>query len=380
MKLHGVIAAAAAVLWCGLSPLTAAAGESGRVLATGETVPELALTAWPQGPEVRLAELKGKKPALLFFWTISREGMAAFPQIAAAAKEFPDVQFIGVAVDSPDSVASFFRLKELPFPVGSDGEAATLRLYAREQDRIPMAAVIDRDGRLVWRGEVKYAAPVLDEMRKGTFDLALYIEREKFSGQVREAMKARDYTRVLELLDGELQRNPENMELISFKVRLLDSARGTPDEALAVIEEALKRMPSEAGLYELAVHVCKSNGRWKELSAWYDRMIAAFGEDPRFLLKHGRMEMNQPVERLRPDNAYKLCRAAYLAPKFSSDREKGVMAAEYARALYYCGRPDKALEIGKEAMRLLKDTPEYESAKAYVTYYKNVLELSKRIE
>ena len=90
--------------------------------------------------------------------------------------------------------------------------------------------------------------------------------------------------------------------------------------------------------------------------------------------------MNQPVGELRLENAFKLCRAAYQAPKFKDNREKGFIFGEYARSLYYCGRPEKALEVSKEAMVLLKDTPEFEKAKSYVIFYNTVLSLGRQIK
>ncbi|MPN54323.1 hypothetical protein SDC9_201993 [bioreactor metagenome] len=98
------------------------------------------------------------------------------------------------------------------------------------------------------------------------------------------------------------------------------------------------------------------------------------------LIKFAQEEMQTPVEDLRLEYVLKLCQAAYTAPKFKDNAEKGMAADEYARSLYYCGRPDKALEIAKEAMVLLQGTPGFERAKASVIYYNNVLTLSKHIK
>lgn len=42
--------------------------------------------------------------------------------------------------------------------------------------------------------------------------------------------------------------------------------------------------------------------------------------------------------------------------------------------------PEKALEVSKEAMVLLKDTPEFEKAKSYVIFYNTVLSLGRQIK
>lgn len=100
------------------------------------------------------------------------------------------------------------------------------------------------------------------------------------------------------------------------------------------------------------------------------------------LIRFARQELSQPVGKLRVENTYKLTHAAYNAPKFADDRQKGLIAREYAGVLYYCGRPDKALEVAKVSMQLLKNSPnpkEYETAKDLVVYYNTVLRMSKAI-
>ena len=198
--------------------------------ATGSVAPELDVAAWAQGGEVRLSELKGKKYAVLFFWTISKQGTENFADVAKLAKEYEkkDVVFIGIGIDSADAVKNFIRLKELPFSVAADDKLASVNLYMRERDRVPMAAVIGRDGLLYWRGQPQVLKPVLDEVLSGKFDLKGRIERENFSQSVMDAMKIKDYPTVLKLLDAELGIYPDNMELVSLKVRLLASLMNKP--------------------------------------------------------------------------------------------------------------------------------------------------------
>ena len=99
--------------------------------ATGDPAPEFDVSAWAQGKEVKLSELKGKKYAVLFFWTISKQGTENFPDMAKLAKEYEkkDVAFAGIGIDSTDAVRNFVRLKELPFPVAADDKLNTVNLY-----------------------------------------------------------------------------------------------------------------------------------------------------------------------------------------------------------------------------------------------------------
>lgn len=349
--------------------------------ATGDPAPELDVAAWAQGKEVKLSELKGKKYAVLFFWTISKQGTEDFAEMAKLAKGYEkDVAFVGVGIDSADSVRNFVRLKELPFPVAADDKLGSVNLYMRERDRVPMAALIDKDGVLLWRGRPDLLDSVLKEVMAGKFDLKKAIERETFSTSVMNAMKIRDYPTVLKLLNSELVLYPDNMELVSLKAKLLGSMMNKPDEALAFLNEMIAKRPKELKLYELALATLRDAHRTQELGAWYDRVIGNFGDQPLLLIRFSQEEMKSPVAELRLDNVLKLCSAAYHAPKFKDNQEKGLVAEEYARVLYFCGRPDKALEVAKESMVLLQGTKAFERAKTSVTYYSNVVALSKQIK
>ncbi len=349
--------------------------------ATGEVAPELDVAMWVKGKETKLAALKDKKYVVLFFWTISKQGTQNFADMAKLAKEYEKkVAFVGVGIDAVDSVRELPELKDLPFPVAADDKLTSVNLYMRERDRVPMAALIGKDGILLWRGLPEQLEAVLKEVLEGKFDLKGAIQRETFSNSVTDAMKIRDYSTVLKLLNSELVLYPENMELINLKVRVLGTLLGKPEDALAFLDEVVTRSPKNLALYELTFSVLKDGNRNKEKNAWFDRLLENFGDQPVVLLKFAQNEMQYPVEQLRLDNVFKLCHAAYNAPKFKDNTEKGLIADEYARILYYCGRPDKALEIAKEAMVLLQGTPGFDRAKASVVYYNSVLTISKQIK
>ena len=371
----------AALLFC-----SAATGVSGAAVSpaveTGVAAPELEVKKWIKGGPVRLADLKGKKCAVLFFWTLSQNGTAAFAEIALLAHKLgeKEVQFIAVGCDSADSIEKFNRLDELPFPVAADNMLATVNHYMRSTDRIPMAAIIDRNGVLVWRGAVGGIAAVLPDVIAGKFNIKQYIEREKFSQAVMSAIRIKDYPTALKLLDEELKKNPGNLELLNVKIplqgKLMKDLDGAEKAALAAVE----RNPKEPRLYWLVMNLLQDSGTPERLAPWIDRLTANFSDQPRVLLKFARQEMNQQLTALRPWNACKLLEAAWKSGKFKDDRERGIAAGEYARALYFCGRPDLALNLAKEAVKLLKGTREAAQANALAVYLNSVILASKKLK
>ncbi len=371
----------AALLFCATAAGVSAAAVS-PAAETGVLAPELEVKKWIKGGPIRLADLKGKKCAVLFFWTMSRNGTAPFAEIALLAHKLgeKEVQFIAIGCDSADSIAKFNRLDELPFPVAADSMLATVNHYMRSIDRIPMAAIIDRNGMLVWRGTVGGIAAVLPEVIAGKFNLKQHIEREKFSQAVMSAIRIKDYPTALKQLDEELKKNPGNLELLNVKIPLQGKLMKDLDGAEKTALAAVGRAPKEPRIYWLILNLLQDADRPGRIAPWIDRVTENFSDQPQVLLKFARQEMNQQLTALRPWNACKLLEAAWKSGKFKDDRERGIAAGEYARALYFCGCPDLALNLAKEAVKLLKGTREAAQANALAVYLNTVILASKQLK
>lgn len=371
----------AVLLLCTAAVGSFAAPAASPAAETGAPAPELEVKKWIKGDPIRLADLKGKKCVVLFFWTLSQNGTAAFAQIGLLAHKLgeKEVQFVAIGCDSADSIAKFNRLNELPFPVAADNMLATVNRYMRSNDRIPMAAIIDRNGVLAWRGAVGSLAGVLPEVIAGKFNIQQHVEREKFSQAVMSAIRIKDYPSALKLLDDELKKNPGNLELLNVKLplqgKLMKDLDGAEKSALAAVE----KNPKEPQLYWMIMKLLESD-RPGRLAPWIDRVATNFSDQPRVLFKFAQQEMNQPLVSLRPWNACKLLETAWKSGKFKDDRERGIAAGEYARALYFCGRPDLALNLAKEAVKLLKGTREAAQANALAVYLNTVILASKRLK
>jgi len=348
--------------------------------ATGEAAPELS-GAWTKGGSVKLAEQRGKKVTVLYFWTVNQQSLEDMPRMAEVAKKFADrpVVFAGIGCDEVKKVAGFFRVKELPMPVLADDKYEMLRRYLRPTDRVPLAVVVDKAGRLAWRGNTASLPGALEKILSDKFDLDEHIRREKFSQAVSEALGKNHYEDALKLIDGELKRFPGNVELISVKANILYRGLKEPKQALKAADEGIGHSPKEVRFYDLKLRLLRNAGMDGELPAFYEQVCRAFADQPLVLLRFAAAEMNRPVQESRPELFHKLVTAAYSSPKFRDDRERGIATLVYARMLYLCGCPQQAFVVSKRAMPLLKGKPEYKEAQALMVYLNRINALSKKI-
>lgn len=356
-------------------------GPAARMLETGENVPELA-GAWSKGTPVKLAEQRGKNAVVLYFWAVNQPTLQDMPRFAEIARKYqgkPAV-FVGVGCDRADKVAGFFRVRELPMPVLIDDKFAVRRVFLRPEDRLPAAAIVDREGRLVWRGSPNAVPGVLNKVLDGTFDLKEHIRREKFAEKVRAALRKSHYEEAVSLIDGELRIHPANVELVALKASLLARALKQPELALKAVDEALRSSPREIAFHEIKMKLLYSMHDEAGLARFYADMCRIFADKPVVLMRFAGVEMERPVVDNRPEFYRLLMTAARNGKNFKDDRERGIVELGYSRMLATCGRPELAVDSAERAVELLKDAPERKEAEAMLAFYRRLAETAKRLK
>ena len=352
-----------------------------RMLETGETPPELA-GAWSKGAPVKLAEQRGKNAVVLYFWAVNQATLQDMPRFAAIARKYrgKPVTFVGVGCDRADKVAGFFRVRELEMPVLVDDRFAVRGTFLHPEDRLPVAAIVDKEGRLVWRGSPNAVPAVLDKVLDGTFDLKEHIRREKFADKVKAALRKSHYEEAVALIDGELEIHPANVELVSLKASILARALKQPELALKAMDEALKTSPREIAFHEIKMKLLYSMHDEAGLVRFYADLCRIFADDPIVLVRFAGVEMGRPVVDNRPEFYRMLMTAARNSRNFKDDRERGIVELGYSRMLLTCGRPDLAVESAERAAELLKDAPERKEAETMLAFYRRVAETAKRLK
>ena len=377
-----LVVALAAALPAAEAPKPAAKAPESTALATGAEVKELPGAYWVKGQPVKLSEFRGKMPVVLFFWTFHQASVNEIPRIVAAAKEFEGkAGFIGIGCDDPQRLKNFLYLKDFNFPVLADDRLVFVNTFLRRPDRTPIAVVIDRDGRLAWRGRVVGLSAVLKEMLAGKFDLAEEIRREKCGTELGRALAVKDYDTALRISADELKRYPDNFELLSLRAGIFCRGAKKPEAAIAEIDEAIRRHPGQLPLYELELKVIRAAKLDDKLGGFYRKVAADFAEKPMVLIKLADDELKRPLDESHPEHFCNLIRAAYASKGCRNEQEKALVSISYARMCHLLGRPDLALAAAKEAVTRLGGANKelQKELLIYVTYYRKLVEISRQL-
>ena len=147
-------------------------------LAIGDPAPPLAVKQWIKGGPVDLDAGKGKNIYVIGFWASwSEPCQPVIPYLTELQKKYKEHAVFAGLTDEPASVMIEFVEKmgaKLDYAVGVDDRDKTFKAYMEpfDQQNVPYAFIIDKEGRLVWHGyPMGSLDKALEELVSGKFNL-----------------------------------------------------------------------------------------------------------------------------------------------------------------------------------------------------------------
>lgn len=148
-------------------------------LALGDPAPALSVKEWIKGGPVDITAGRGEKIYIVEFWAISwPPSVEAIPRLTELQKKYKDrgVVVVGLTSEAPSLVKLFIQKNgaKMDYAVGIDERDAAYKTYMEpfDQDGIPHAFIIDKEGRLVWHGHpLGSLDKAIEELLSGKFNL-----------------------------------------------------------------------------------------------------------------------------------------------------------------------------------------------------------------
>jgi thiol-disulfide isomerase/thioredoxin len=322
----------------GLAGYAAAEG-----LGVGDPAPKLEVQSFVMGDALK-GFVKDKIYVVEFWATWCGPCRATIPHLTELQKKHKDVVFIGVSVweQNQAEVKPFvakmgdkmdYRVA-LDTAKGNDGKMAQNWMKAAEQDGIPTAFIINGEGKVAWIGHPMELDKPLDKVVAGKWDLATAavdfkkaraakVKMRQLTTRLREAQKADD-----------------------------------PKKLLEVVDEAIKDEPAlEANLGWMKVQALVKTGEVNKAVEYGNRLVDGALEDKEQSLNALAWALvEKPGEKPNPDVMKMALRAAQKADKLAEGKDAAI-ADTLAKAWFENGEPAKALEVQERAVKLAKGTP-----------------------
>ena len=361
--------------------LTMAAGTG--FLKIGAPAPEFGKGVWTKGKKFSLGAVKGKQMVAILFWQPDHSNVLAMQNFSRYAHQMKNgsVGFAAVAVGSLPNVAKFPLIRQLgQIPLLIDTDKANFKLFLRAENRLPMAVLISKDGKLLWRGNPGGLPRIINAVEKKKYDQKKVIADDDFNAVFTGMIVKSNYKGALALLEKELDRPGVNpREIVALQVGIHYRRLNSAENAVAALHRAQKRFPFDPGYYEMELKMLELGHLEKKKGEFFFRLTNVFKNHPRILLKFVTAELNRPFAQMEPVHIYTVARAAANAGKYSSKREKGRALLYYAQSLYCLGRVDLALKAAEESLKFLKGAKEYKQAAEITGFYRKLVDFSPKI-
>jgi len=263
MRTVAWFAVAAAAAWGfvagGPAPALAAPPE------LGDEAPELDVLEWVQGDPVVLEAQKGKGVVLIDLFTVNDPRVPGhFEKLSELQEKHPApaLRIVALGVDAPDDVRKFVQEHPCKFTVGVDNLRNTAGSYGNGSP--PVTALVDKEGRLCWRGYVADAEKTVEKVLAGKYD----VEREKRVLDLRRSLQkifnTQDTAQIAPAADALLAEEPSDWSAIQVK-KWCFAKDDQPEAWRAWVAGHLPKMTESDGLNALAWDLAtEGNLQWRE--------------------------------------------------------------------------------------------------------------------
>lgn len=354
-------------------------------LRIGGPAPDFTKGIWVKNNKTSVAAaVKARKMTAVLFWKAEHASALAMQSFSRYVHQSRNnnVTFAAVAEGKAQNILKFPLITQLgTIPLLIDDGGENCKRFLRAENRLPMAILIGKDGKLLWRGNPARLPFMINAVEKGKYDPKKVTGDDDFNANFTGMIVKSDFKGALALLDKELTRPGVNpREIVSLQVGIHYRRLNSPENAVKAIHNAQKKFPRDPGFYEMELKMLELAHLEKNMNEFYFRLTSIFKNEPRVLLKFVTAELNRPFGQMNPANIYTVARAAANAGKYANKREKGRAMLYYAQSLYCLGRVDLALKVAEESIKFLKGEKEYKQAQEITSFYRKLVHFAPMIK
>jgi thiol-disulfide isomerase/thioredoxin len=318
-------------------------------LSIGDSAPKLQAKEFVKGDPVKALE-KGNIYVVEFWATWCGPCRESIPHLTKLQTKYKDVVFIGVSVleQDFDKVKPFvkemgdkmdYRVAIDSVPAGKDADEGLMNktwLNAAEQEGIPTAFIVGKDGLIAWIGHPGELEKPLAEVVSGKYDV-------KAAAVAYKAEKARE----------------KKVEKVLAKVKKAAQADDLKG-AVAAIDEGIKDDPLlEQLLGRIKFQILREIGDGDKAATYARKLVENVFKDDAMQLNELAWNIVAPeaVAEKKPDaKVLKMALAAATRANELSKGEDANVLDTLGQATFLSGDTAKAIELAEKALKLHPDS------------------------
>ena len=353
-------------------------------LELGEAAPPLVLAKWLKNGPVDLSEGKGKKIYIVEFWaTWCPPCRSTIPHLSKLQADYAakDLVIVGISEEDEKTVAEFIaKQSQMNYNVAIDESRKTTKAYMEDENGIPTAFVISKEGVVVWKGHPMELDSALPSIINNTFDLEKFRKISNLRKDLESSLEEgggniEDTTKICDQI---LELEPSDETALEIRLHLFGQ-QGKKDEALALIDRLISKCPQKPQLYFAKLSLLRNgssianNG---DIAASVRGITETFKDNCSVLNELAWELIDGDFSKASPELAFPAAEAA--VAKFPADGDKLEKAAcldTLARCYYSVGLLEQAIKYQSEALALSKEADDESRCAGVLEFYKRALKL-----
>lgn len=351
----------------------------------GQKAAEISDLKWLKGEAVTIfpKEKKREKIIVIECWASWDKGcQLAIPVLAAIQKKYKDqVIVVAISKEKEEALKKFLDQsgKNISYRIARDGTGSTVDLYNGSDTRIPLTLVVDKSGKVIWRGHPFELDPVLKNITNGTFDLEKQKKISKLQKELQSFLQIEDFKQVINTSEKILAIDPANDIAMRVRLFVFENRKQLP-EAIDFICSQITKNPDIVELYFIKLDLMqRKNTSTEELEKEMSNIAEKFKDNADALHQLAWFAVNQIKFGDAPiDLALTSAEKAVELELRSQDQDPVKLANFFntlAKNYYMAGMIEKAIESQEKTCKLLKDDTVEQEAKQLLDYYKKVLKI-----
>lgn len=377
-----IIAALLIPLCCLLLPMPAHA------LQPGQRATELERLVWLKGEPVKIFQKddKEKKFIVIECWASwDRGSQLAIPVLAGIQKKYPDdIVIIGISKEKKAGLNNYLKVngKNIPYRIAHDPSGATLDIFSGEDSRIPLVLVIDKDGKVLYRGHPMELENVIKNIIAGTFDLNKQQKISKLQQELQNFLQLEDIRQVINTSEKILALDPANDLAMRVRLFVFESKKELP-QALLFIDKQIAKNPETVPLYFIKLDLMqRTNVPVGSIQTYMKDIYEKFKDNPDALHQLAWIAVNQIRFGTAPlEVILKASKKSVELQRNNPEQDSAKLAnflSTQAKTFYMAGLIDQAVTAQEKTCQLLKNEAGENEAKQLLAYYQDARKLNNK--
>ncbi len=348
-------------------------------LEPGDIAPEIQVEKWMHGSPLSIRDGKDKNFFVVEFWaTWCPTCKVSMPYLANLQKRFQGSGLLvaGISCEKEKNISDFLtQMPELDYSIGMDMKEKTYSSYMQNESGIPMAFLIGKDGKLLWKGNPVYLSRIIEKLLAGKLDVSTEKKLSGLHKKLQNDMQTQNQEEIRRTVNEILGIDPSDELAIRTMLFHFESL-GQNSEALKFISEIEGKNQDSVQVFLMKLDVLMQNSpSTSRLNEEIRLAFKKFEKDTSAVSVLCDFISNElpfgtvPPSLLLPVTKQNLEKLPQDAPP----ELKSLSHANFAKALFLSGKPDLAVAEQEKAIAAYTDSKRIGEIKNMLEYYKDAV-------